>query len=234
MNLTVLVPLFNEEDSCQELVERIHRACASIATFEILIVDDGSTDASFDRLSALAEEFSQLRILKFEKNAGKSSALHAGFQRANGEVIITLDADLQNPPEEIPKFMAAVQNADAAFGWRSKRRETAFKKIASRIANRFRGFFLKDSANDSGCGFKAFKDYTVKDLPLFNGLHRFFPALLIMNGYQYIEIEIEDHERKYGYSKFGNLRRTLPAFIDLLAVIWMRNRVLRYKIEKEV
>ena len=148
--------------------------------------------------------------------------------------MITLDADLQNPPEEIPKFMRAIENTDAVFGWRSRRRETRFKKFAGRFANRFRRYFLADAANDSGCGYKAFKQYVIKDLPLFNGLHRFFPALLIMNGYRYREIEIEDHERKYGDSKFGNLKRTLPAFVDLLAVIWMKKRVLNYKIEKEV
>ena len=234
MNLTVLVPLFNEAESCRELVERIHSSCSSVTRFEILVVDDGSSDDSFSRLAALVEEFAELRVIKFESNAGKSAALHAGFQNAKGKVIITLDADLQNPPEEIPKFMSAIENADAVFGWRSRRRETRFKKLASRFANCFREYVLKDSANDSGCGFKAFKHYTVKDLLLFNGLHRFFPALLIMNGYQYREIEIDDHERKYGYSKFGNLKRTLPAFIDLLAVIWMRKRVLHYKIEKEI
>jgi len=234
MKLTVLVPLFNEEDSCRELVERIHRACTELSPFEILIVDDGSTDESFIRLNVLAGEYSELRVLRFASNSGKSSALHAGFQKAKGKIIITLDADLQNPPEEIPKVMTAIENVDAAFGWRSKRRETTLKKVASRVANRFRGFFLNDSANDSGCGFKAFKDYTVKNLPLFNGLHRFFPALLIMNGFQYIEIEVDDHERKYGYSKFGNLRRALPALIDLLAVIWMRKRILQYTIDKEL
>ncbi len=234
MNLTVLVPLYNEEESCRELVERIHSACSDSSPFEIVVVDDGSTDDSFNRLTALADEFVELRVVKFETNAGKSAALHAGFKNAKGEVIVTIDADLQNPPEEIPNFMAAIENTDAVFGWRSRRRETQLKKLASRFANRFRGFFLEDSANDSGCGFKAFKHYTVKDLPLFNGLHRFFPALLKMHGYQFKELEIEDHERKYGYSKFGNLKRTLPAFIDLLAVIWMRNRILKYKIEEEI
>tara|TARA_B100001123_G_C15118799_1_gene950459 strand:+ start:172 stop:876 length:705 start_codon:yes stop_codon:yes gene_type:complete len=234
MYLTVLIPLFNEEESCRELVERVCQTCSPIAQFEIIVVEDGSTDGSFGELSKLACEFKDLRVIKFKSNAGKSAALHAGFQNSKGKVIITLDADLQNPPEEIPKFLAAIKDTDAVFGLRSYRRETAGKKLASRLANYFRRYLLGDASNDSGCGFKAFKDYTVRDLPLFNGLHRFFPALLMMNGYQYREIEIEDHRRKYGCSKFGNLERTIPALIDLWAVRWMKNRALHYKIEKEI
>jgi len=234
MNLTVLIPLFNEEESCRELVERVCQTCSRIIDFEIIVVEDGSTDGSFEELRRLADEFKALRVIKFKANAGKSAALHAGFQNSQGKVIITLDADLQNPPEEIPRFLAAIEDADAVFGLRSRRRETNCKKIASRFANRFRSYLLDDSSKDSGCGFKAFKDYTVKDLPLFNGMHRFFPALLMMRGYQYRELEIDDHERKYGYSKFGNLGRTLPALIDLLAVRWMKKRALEYKIEKEI
>jgi glycosyltransferase involved in cell wall biosynthesis len=184
------------------------------------------------RLEEAATRIPELKIIKFATNAGKSDALDAGFRAARGDIIVTLDSDLQNPPEEIPRFVQALEGVDAVYGWRRNRQDTGLKRLVSRFANRFRRFFLDDDAHDSGCAFKAFRREVIDTITMYKGMHRFFPALIRMRGFSAREIRIPDDPRRHGKSKYGTLFRGFSTSFDLIAVIWMRRRRLTYKIEK--
>jgi len=238
MKYSVVIPLYNEQESAGPLLERVSAVFASPQDFEIICIDDGSTDGTFDVLEHHKHELSsrgtRLSIIKFEKNCGQSAAFDAGFKHARADVIITMDGDLQNPPEEIPRLLEALKSHDVAIGWRHRRNDSFAKKIAGRTANYIRNAFLKDDAHDTGCSLKAFKREVITKIHLYNGMHRFFPALVKMEGFSVAEVKVSHERRKWGSSKYGTFRRAIPAFFDLLAVIWMRKRHLNYKIEKIV
>ena len=238
MKYTIVVPLYNEEESIPPLLSRLSQVFRNIDDFEIICVDDGSSDGSFDVLQSEKEKLSEngikLKIIKFESNGGQSAAFDAGFKNASGDIVITIDGDLQNPPEEIPLLIEALKNHDVAIGWRHRRHDLFSKKIAGRMANSIRRTFLKDNAHDTGCSLKAFKRETLSSMKLYNGMHRFFPALAKIEGFSVAEVKVSHERRKWGSSKYGTFIRAIPTFFDLLAVFWMRKRKLDYKIEKIV
>lgn len=230
MNLSVVVPVYNEAEALTELFQRLVAVCERYVPYEIIAVDDGSTDGSGVLLEELGALYPQLRLVTFEANAGKSDALAAGFDAAYGKWVATIDADLQNPPEELPRLIDALGPHALAAGRRVKRNDTVIKHWVSRLANGVRGSLLSDSSNDSACGMKVFRRDALRTITMYKGMHRFFPALLIINGFEFVEVEIRDDRRKYGTSKFGTFSRGIMGFFDMLAVFWMRKRRLTYEI----
>jgi len=229
--LSVVIPAYDEEpnvEACyRELVEVLEREGRP---FEVIVVDDGSTDGTFAVLTRLAQADRRLRVLRFRRNAGQSAALAAGFRAAGGEIVLTLDADLQNDPADIPALLAALPGHDAVCGWRVDRRDPWIRRVGSRVANAVRRAVIRDGVHDTGCMLKAFRRDALVGLPCFRGMHRFLPALLRMDGRRVIEIRVRHRPRRAGRSKYGNWSRLGVALADLWAVRWMARRRLDYEV----
>jgi len=230
-----VVPVYNEEENVEILTKEIASVMDKLdKPYEIIYIDDGSKDNSLEVLKKLKKEYPQIRIIVFEKNSGQSAALDAGFRKAKGEVIITMDADLQNDPNDIPLLLDALKSSDAAVGWRATRKDSIKKKITSRLGNFFRNLFLGEKIHDTGCSLKAFKKESIERLKLFKGMHRFLPALVAMEGYKVVEVKVNHRPRVYGKTKYGFFDRFLTATPDLFAVMWMKKRVIPYRIKEEI
>lgn len=232
---SIVVPVFNEEENLKILNEEIKDVLKKInESYEIIYVDDGSKDKSVEVLRELKSQTPQIRVIVFEKNSGQSAALDAGFRKAKGKVIITMDADLQNDPKDIPLLLSALENADAAVGWRASRKDSIKKKITSILGNFFRNLILGEKIHDTGCSLKAFKRECVERLKIFKGMHRFLPALVTMEGYKVVEVKVNHRPRIYGKTKYGFFDRFLTATPDLFAVMWMKRRAVPYRIKEEI
>jgi len=217
--LSIVVPLFNEEGNVKELHRRIVSACQKIGGgFEIIFIDDGSTDGTFKE----CENLTPLKLIEFRKNFGQTAALDAGIKVAKGEVIITLDGDLQNDPADIPILLKEMKKGyDAISGWRWQRKDPLSKKIFSRGADWLRKIFMQDSIHDSGCSLKAYKKECFSDMDLFGEMHRFIPALLEIQGYKVGEVKVSHHPRTMGVSKY-NWKRAVKGLVDMMAVWFWR------------
>jgi glycosyltransferase involved in cell wall biosynthesis len=234
-DLTILLPVFNEKDNLASLVDEIKAALGPLGkTYEVLFVDDGSTDGSLTLLHKLESDEPQVRVIEFDSNFGQSAALGAGFRGARGEVVVTLDSDGQNDPADIPKLLKLLENksVDAVCGVRTKRIDSWQKRFASRFANWVRNKVSGDSIQDTGCSLKAFRKECLDDFFYFYGMHRFFPTLLRMSGYQVIETPVNHRPRTRGLSKYSTRNRLIHPFLDLLAVRWMKDKQLRYRIRE--
>lgn len=229
--VSVVVPVYNERDNLAPLLEEIAAALAGRA-YEVVAVDDGSTDGSGDALVALRARFPALRVVRFARNAGQSAAFAAGFRAARGAVLVTMDADLQNDPADVPALLAALERAgvEAAAGWRMDRRDTGWKLVQSRIANGVRNRLNHETIRDTGCSLKAFRREAVADIPWFMGMHRFLPTLVKMRGGRVVEVPVHHRPRRFGTTKYGMWNRVFRALADALAVRWMQRRALRYEI----
>jgi dolichol-phosphate mannosyltransferase len=194
--------------------------------FEILFVNDGSTDKTREVLATLSEQFPEVRSINFSRNHGQSAALAAGFQRAQGNVIITLDADLQNDPHDIPALLSFFGSHDMINGWRKQRNDNLSKRLASRLGNFIRNLLTKETIKDTGCSLKVMRADMAKRIKMFRGLHRFLPTLMRLEGARIIEVPVNHRKRVHGVSKYNNLRRGIEGFHDLLAVRWMIRRHL--------
>jgi glycosyltransferase involved in cell wall biosynthesis len=230
----VVIPAYNEEAN----VEACHRELASVLeahgqSFEIVFVDDGSTDGTADALRRIAGADPRVRVLRLRRNAGQSAALDAGFRASRGAVVVTMDADLQNDPHDIPKLLAALPGHDAVCGWRVDRQDPWTKRIASRVANAVRDSVTRDGVHDTGCSLKAFRREAVQRLHLYRGMHRFLPALLQIEGLGVAEVPVSHRPRRAGVSKYGNWQRLWTGLADLWAVRWMARRRLHYEVEEE-
>lgn len=234
MNLSVIIPIYNEAESIAPLMERLIPVVEQYGPFEVLCIDDGSDDGTFEELLKAKQQYPQVRIIKLKVNSGKSDALDAGFHQAQGDIVVTLDADLQDPPEDIRLLMENLNGTDAVIGWRHDRKDTVVKNFASKFANGFRNFFLHDDAHDTCCSLKALRKKTIGTLIMYKGMHRFVPALLKMHGFSIKEVKVSHHKRERGKSKYGTFARTFPAFFDLVGVIWMKKRKLTYEVEKVI
>ena len=232
MKLSVVLAIYNEAQSIPELMHRLKPVCRRYEPFEIICVDDASKDQTVEALLGQKQKCPQIKIIKFATNCGKSDCLAAGIREAKGEIIATLDADLQDPPEEIPKLMEALDGVDAVIGWRHKRADNPGKQLASRFANWFRNLFIKDGIHDTGCPLQVYRREAIAKVDFFRGGHRFIPALLKMNGFNYREIKVANEYRRYGKSKSKTFLRAFPALYDLIGVVWIRRRALKYKIDK--
>ena len=235
IDISVVVPVYNEEENLPVLIPQIAEVLKPLAkTFEMIFVDDGSKDQSRPLLKKMILEYPQIRILGFKKNCGETAAGAAGIKEARGEIVITIDADLQNDPKDIPKMLDYLKEYDMVTGWRQKREDSWVKRITSRIANRIRNRLSEEEIQDSGCTFRAYKRECLQEIKLYKGMHRFIPTLVKMEGYRVIEIPIVHHPRKFGVSKYTTWNRMWRAFVDLLAVKWMKSRHIDYEIEERI
>jgi dolichol-phosphate mannosyltransferase len=234
LRLSLVIPAFNEEPNVEACYREVVQALEPLGEpFEVIVVDDGSTDRTPEILRALAARDPRLRLVRFRRNAGQTAALAAGFRAARGPVVVTMDADLQNDPRDIPALLAALESADAACGWRVDRRDPWTKRIASRIANRVRSRMTGDGVHDTGCTLKAFRRSALDRLKLYRGMHRFLPALLLLEGFRVVEVPVRHRPRRAGTSKYGNWSRLWGGLADLWAVRWMARRRLGYEVEEE-
>ena len=229
------MPVYNERQNLAPLLLEIAAALRH-ASYEVVAVDDGSTDGSLEELKRLKEADPALRILSFERNSGQTAAFAAGFKAARGATIVTIDADLQNDPDDIPGLLAELKRsgASAVVGYRANRRDTSWKRLQSRIANGVRNWLNHETIRDTGCSLKAFRADAVRDLPLFNGMHRFLPTLVKMRGGIVAEAPVRHRPRLHGTTKYGMWNRVFRALADAFAVRWMQRRALRYKVREEV
>lgn len=217
--ISVVVPVFNEEDNVEKLHTKIKEECAKLGrTFEIIFINDGSTDRTAEKCRNL----SPLRLINFRKNYGQTAAFDAGFQAARGEVIITMDGDLQNDPADIVKLLEKMDEGfDVVSGWRFERKDSLSKKIFSRGANLLRKVFMQDKIHDSGCSLKAYKRECFEDLELFGEMHRFIPALLEIDGFKVGEVKVSHHPRISGVTKY-NWKRAFKGFVDMVSIWFWR------------
>jgi glycosyltransferase involved in cell wall biosynthesis len=227
MNLSIVIPLLNEEDSLEELFSRIDNVCRSNnLSYEIWFVDDGSTDLSWNIIENLKIQNPQIHGIKFSKNYGKSQALHAAFERTNGDVIITMDADLQDFPEEIPELyhMVINDNYDIVSGWKKKRFDNVMtKNVPSKLFNAAARKVSGVELHDFNCGLKAYKKQVVKTIDVYGDMHRYIPVLAANAGFRRItEKEVQHQARPYGTSKFGT-ERFIRGFLDLVT-LWFVSR----------
>jgi glycosyltransferase involved in cell wall biosynthesis len=224
LDISVVVPLYNEEESLPELVAWIDRvAKAHSLTYEVIMVDDGSTDGSWDVVERLAKEYSKVRGISFVRNYGKSAALYCGFDMAEGEVVITMDADLQDSPDEIPELrrMILEDGLDLVSGWKRKRYDPIGKRWPSKFFNLTARIMSGIKLHDFNCGLKAYRRKVVKSIEVYGEMHRYIPILAKHAGFRRIgEKVVEHHERKYGKSKFG-LERMVKGYLDLISVSFM-------------
>jgi len=220
--ISVVIPLFNEQKSLTELCEKITAVLNGYdKSYEIIFIDDGSTDHSFEVLEKLYHKDRHLKVYQFRKNYGKSAALACGFQMAKGEYVITMDADLQDDPEEIPNLIAKLeQGYDLISGWKKKRYDPFFKRATSRLFNRVTGLISGLKIHDFNCGLKAYRKEVIKIIQIYGQLHRFIPALAYWEGFRVGELVIKHHARKHGKTKFGSFRFAAGLF-DLLTVIFL-------------
>jgi len=227
--ISIVVPFYNEEDNVVPLYEEI---CESINPldiyFEIIFVDDGSTDATHKMMADLAGKDHRLRIIKFRSNFGQSAALKAGFDSARGGYVITLDADLQNDPHDIPAMIDKVrtEDYDVVCGWRFNRRDTGSKKLFSKFANFLRNHLTSEQIHDSGSTFRIYKKECTEDLELYGELHRYIPAMLSWKGYRIGEIKTNHRERLHGETKY-NYKRLIKGFLDLIVITFWQKYSLR-------
>ncbi len=224
--VSVVVPLYNEEENVALLQGELAAALVGIE-HEIIFVDDGSQDQTVARLTNAPE----VRLLRFEKNAGQSAAMYAGANAARGAVVVLIDGDLQNDPADIPRLVAEVERgADLVCGYRAQRKDTLVKRLTSRIANFVRSRFTKDGVRDTGCTLKAMRRECVRTLVPFKGMHRFIPALVKGAGYRLVEIPVNHRSRRFGQSKYGLGNRAVRATVDMFGVRWLLSRQLRYQV----
>lgn len=231
---SVLIPLKDEEENIEPLVNEIEQVMNTLEkSWELVCVDDGSTDRTPDILKKLEQERSYLRIIKLKQNYGQSTAFAAGFERVRGEFAITLDGDGQNDPADIPKLLAMLNDYDMICGIRQKRQDKPIKRMVSLCANAIRSRVCQDGMKDTGCSLKVYRTSCLKRIKMYEGMHRFLPALFIVEGYKVGQVEVNHRERQAGQSKYSFSNRSFNTIFDMFAVCWMRKRRLGYEVEGE-
>ena len=230
LKISVVIPVLNEAKSILELIENIEFVLAKDLEFEIIVVDDGSTDNTRQVVLSAMKVRPHCRLLANELRAGQSAAVHSGVQAAQGEIVCTLDGDGQNPPSELPKLIAPLKNPEESVnlglvaGQRTKRQDSFSKRLASKFANGVRSHVLNDDTVDTGCGLKAFRRDAFLELPYFNHMHRYLPALFKRSGWRIVHVDVEHRPRKHGKSNYSNLQRGLVGIFDMLGVYWLIKR----------
>jgi dolichol-phosphate mannosyltransferase len=234
LDLSIVIPIYNERENLVPLEEKLNESLASLdLDYEIILVDDGSRDGSAELIVKLQKHNPHLRLTRLTKNFGQSAAFMAGFRNANGKTIVTMDADLQNDPADIPLLLEKIGEYDVVCGWRHERNDPWVKKISSKIANAVRNQLSQESIADTGCSLKAFRRECFESLIMFNGMHRFFPTLMKMEGFTVTEVKVRHHSRLHGQSKYNIRNRLWSSWNDLLGVRWLKKRRLDYHITEE-
>ncbi len=234
-NVSIVIPVYNEQDNLPRLFDEIARAMRPLARqWEVVFVDDGSTDTSLSVLKALAVANPEVRYLAFTRNRGQSAAFCAGFDEASHPIVVTLDADLQNDPGDIPAMLDLFdQGNDMAIGWRKKRQDTFSKRYASKIANAIRNRMTRETVRDTGCSLKVMRRDMLVRIPRFKGMHRYLPTLMKLQGATVAEMPVNHRERHMGVSKYGNWERAVAGIRDLFGVRWLQDRHFGYEIREK-
>ena len=236
--ISLVIPCYNEEGNLHELVKAIRAAVDPLGlSYEVVITDDCSKDRSWEILKELAVGDPRIRVQRFAFNCGESAASFAGLKAARGRFLFTLDADLQNDPRDLPKFLAALKQYDCVCGTRVKVRgqgDHLLRVFSSRIANAVRNWLSGEQISDAGCTYRGFKRECIANLKFFKGMHRFLPTLFKIEGYTVTEIEVSNNPRFAGQSHYGVWNRLFDSFHDLLAVRWMKKRMFRYEVSSTI
>ncbi len=233
LELSLVAPVYDEEPNVRALYARVREALGDQRAWELVLVDDGSRDRSAELIRDLAREDPRVRGVFFSRNCGQTTATKAGILAARAPLIATLDADLQNDPGDLPGMLQALDGYDAVVGYRVERHDSFVRRASSAIANRIRNAISGDTIRDTGCALKVFRAEAIRAIPLFEGMHRFLPTLLRFHGYTVIEHPVSHRPRAAGKSKYGITNRAWKAFKDLLAVRWMRSRIVRMPLTRE-
>jgi dolichol-phosphate mannosyltransferase len=238
LEVSVVAPCHNERDNLPRLLETINRVFSPLGReYEVVITDDCSDDGSWDVLRSLAEKDPRLRIQRLAGRGGQSVALWAGIRAARGKIIVTIDADMQNDPADLPLLLDGLRNADCVCGSRVEARRQGdnwVRRASSRIANGVRNRLSGETISDAGCCYRAFRRECVADIKFFRGGHRFLPTLIKMEGFTVTEIPIRHHPRTAGKAHYGVWNRLFSSFADLLAVRWMKQRYFKYRIADKI
>lgn len=235
--VSVVIPIKDERENLLPLTEQLIMVLRSqkeslASPFEILFIDDGSTDGSGPILDDLATRNSEIQVRHFDRNYGKTSALDAGFRHASAELIVTMDGDLQHDPTDMPKLISQSDRFDVVCGWRKDRRDNLVRRLSSRLAYLLRRLVTGDEIHDAGCSLMVFRRAAAERMTLYEGMHRFLPALARMHGFSVTEVPVRHYPRRFGESKYGIRNRFFRGFCDLLAVRWMQARQLRYRLKE--
>lgn len=233
-SLCLVIPVYNEEENLPKLANEIEEALSKLPRkWEALFIDDGSWDGSLGIMRKLAEKYSWFHYLAFQENCGQSAAFSAGFQEAKADIIITMDADLQNDPADIPMMLAKYDEGyEMVIGWRAERQDSLMKRFASKVGNSVRNFLTREDIKDTGCSLKLLKRDMAIRVPMFTGMHRFLPTLMKMQGARVAEVKVNHRPRLYGESKYGVWDRGTQGLYDLFAVRWMQKRHFNYRIKE--
>jgi dolichol-phosphate mannosyltransferase len=237
VELSVVIPVYNEEGNLPVLWPELRAVLEELRVeFEVIFVDDGSRDRSAEVVRSIRAVDPRVRLVRLKANAGETAATDAGFKTARGRRVITMDADLQNDPHDIPALVKHLDEWDVVTGWRVQRGDgdSLVRRLSSRVANRTRNWLSDEAIHDSGCTFRAFRRDCLRDLVLYRGFHRFIPTLLRMRGYRVLEVPVRNRPRRFGRSKYGVLNRVFVASADLLVVRWMKKRLLRYEVAEDL
>jgi dolichol-phosphate mannosyltransferase len=237
LDLSVVIPVYDEEESLGPLWDELRGVLEALGlAWEVVFVDDGSRDHSAEVVRAFRAGDARVRLVRLKTNAGETAATDAGFKAARGRWIVTMDADLQNDPADVPRLLAHLDRWDAVTGWRVNRAagDAVVRRISSHVANRVRNWFSDETIQDSGCTFRAFRRECLRGLVLYRGFHRFVPTLLKMRGFRVLEVPVRHRPRRFGRSKYGVMNRLFVALVDLLAVRWMKSRRLSYQIVEDL
>ncbi len=227
MKTSIVIPLYNEAGNVAPLAQELSAVLPQLGEAEAILVDDGSRDTTWAEIEKAAQKHPGIRGIRCEQNGGQSSAMLIGLRAATGDVLVTMDGDLQNNPADIPKVVALLDHVDVACGYRAKRRDTWSRRVASRIGNGIRNVVTNDGLRDTGCSLKAFHRKCLDDLPSLNGTHRFMGAYFRLNGRSIEQIAVDHRARTHGVSKYTNLKRLPRTAFDLIGFLWYRSRVLK-------
>ena len=234
--LSVVAPAYNEYENIEPLLKQVSEAiCKLDISWEFIIVNDCSQDETLPLLKKMMNEYGNLRVLSMGKRSGQTAAIDAGFSNAKGLFIAMLDSDLQNDPADIPKMLELIKNnqCDMVNGWRKYRNDPWIRLLSSKIANSVRNWLTHENIHDSACGLKVFRRECIERVKFFNGMHRFMPTLVKMEGYKVIEMPVNHRPRQAGVAKYGIGNRVFKALRDAFAIRWMQSRIILYRVKEE-
>lgn len=232
---SVVLPVYNEEDNITDLIEELVPVMDAVGDgYEIICVDDGSNDRTWEFIESVQIKYPSIIIpVRFKKNAGQSAAFYAGFHKAQGKWIITMDSDRQNDPRDIPRMLDSLKDNDVVLGYRENRQDNFIRRVSSKVANSVRRFFTSDSARDTGCSLKIFPREFALSIPPYRGMHRFYATFIQWTDMRISEVPVNHRSRQAGISKYNISNRLFCTLTDLFAVLWMRNRKIEYIIRED-
>ena len=233
-DVSIVVPAHNEAENLPTLIHEMSQAMKRTDySYEIVVIDDCSEDKTPSLIEEIQQTNSHVVYYRMKKRCGQSGGLSAGFDVARGEYIVTIDADLQNDPADIPALLANLNKSDVSIGWRKYRKDPISKKIISKVANFIRNWATGECVKDTGCGLKAFKRESLEKIHRFDGMHRFFPTLVKMHGYTVSEVPVNHRPRTKGRTHYNIFNRSIRPICDLMAIRWLQKRTLRYQLSEE-